>query len=58
MVAEGAIGVGLVLCAAMVVLTTALDVVVDVALYRYAVDATVVGGFRAADLDGSFHAKR
>jgi len=36
----------------------ALDVVVDVALYRYAVDGEVLGAFTAADLDATFGPKR
>ena len=50
--------VGILLVGALMLLMSALDAVVDVALYRYAVDGTTVGGFTAADLDGSFRPKR
>jgi hypothetical protein len=50
--------VGVVLIGGLILLASALDAVVDVALYRYAVDGTTVGGFLAADLDGSFRPKR
>ena len=49
--------VGILLVGALMLLMSALDAVVDVALYRYAVDGTTVGGFTAADLDGSFRPK-
>src|SRR5262249_21678081 len=39
-------------------ISSALDAVVDVALYRYAVDGTVLGAFTAEDLDGTFQPKR
>jgi hypothetical protein len=50
--------VGILLFGALLLLMSALDAVVDVALYRYAVDGTTVGGFTAGDLDGSFRPKR
>jgi Family of unknown function (DUF6159) len=53
-----AVAVGVVLVGARILLSTALDSIVDVALYRYAVDGTTVGGFLAADLEGSFRPKR
>jgi hypothetical protein len=39
-------------------ISSALDAVVDVALYRYALDGTVLGAFNAEDLDGTFQPKR
>ena len=36
----------------------ALDAVVDVALYRYAMDGTVLGAFTAEDLDDVFRPKK
>jgi hypothetical protein len=53
-----AIGVGIVLLGGLMLVSGALDAVVDVALYRYALDGTVLGAFTAADLDGSFQPKR
>ena len=50
--------VGAMLVGSLILLSNALDAVVDVALYRYAVDGTTAGGFTAADLDASFRAKR
>jgi hypothetical protein len=56
--AAAAVVVGVLLVGALFLLSNALDAVVDVALYRYAVDGTTVGGFLAADLDASFRPKR
>jgi Family of unknown function (DUF6159) len=53
-----AIGVAVVLFGGLALVSGALDAVVDVALYRYAVDGTVLGAFTAEDLDGSFQPKR
>jgi hypothetical protein len=41
----------------MMVVSGALDAVVDVALYRYAVDGEVLGAFTRADLDSSYRPK-
>jgi hypothetical protein len=53
-----AVVVGILLFGLLVLVSGALDAVVDVALYRYAVDGTAVGGFTIADLDDSFRSKR
>jgi hypothetical protein len=42
----------------LIIVSGALDAVVDVALYRYAVDGEVLGAFTAADLEASFKPKR
>jgi hypothetical protein len=42
---------------AVVLVSSALDAVVDVALYRYALDGEVLGAFSAADLAGSYRPK-
>jgi hypothetical protein len=42
----------------VVLVSGALDAVVDVALYHYAADGTVLGAFAAADLDGMYGPKR
>jgi hypothetical protein len=49
---------GIVLIGSLVLVSGALDAVVDVALYRYAVDGEVLGAFSAADLDGSYRQKK
>lgn len=41
----------------LTIISGALDSVVDVALYRYAVDGEVLGAFTAADLDATFAPK-
>lgn len=43
--------------AAFSLVSAALDAVVDVALYRYAVDGVVLGAFTAEDLEGTFTPK-
>jgi len=53
-----AVVVGILLVGLLVLVSSALDAVVDVALYRYAVDGTAVGGYTIADLDESFRSKR
>jgi Family of unknown function (DUF6159) len=53
-----AITVGVVLIGSLMLVSGALDAVVDVALYRYAMDGTVLGAFTAEDLDGTFQPKR
>jgi hypothetical protein len=42
----------------LIIVSGALDAVVDVALYRYAVDGEVLGAFTAADLEASFKPKK
>jgi hypothetical protein len=42
----------------LVLVSGALDTVVDVALYRYAADGAVLGAFTAEDLNGSFAPKK
>jgi Family of unknown function (DUF6159) len=42
----------------LILVSGALDAVVDVALYRYAVDGEVLGAFSAADLDSAFTPKK
>ena len=42
----------------MVIMSGALDAVVDVALYRYAVDGQVLGAFTAADLEATYKPKK
>lgn len=44
--------------AAFAVASAGLDAVVDVALYRYAVDGVVLGAFTAEDLEGTFAPKK
>jgi hypothetical protein len=51
------IAAGVVLIGGLILVSGALDAVVDVALYRYAVDGEVLGAFSAADLDASFRQK-
>ena len=53
-----AVASGIVLFGGLALISGALDTVVDVALYRYAVDGTVLGAFTAEDLDGTFQPKR
>ena len=53
-----AVAVGILLVGLLVLVSSALDAVVDVALYRYAVDGTAVGGYTIADLEESFRSKR
>ena len=43
---------------ALVLVSGALDAVVRVALYRYAIDGEVVGAFSAADLEASYNPKK
>ena len=59
-VVAGPVGVAMavVLFAGLVLVSGALDAVVDVALYRYAVDGSVVGAFTADDLDALYRPKR
>ena len=47
-----------VLFGALVLVSGALDSVVDVALYRYAADGAVLGAFTVEDLNGSFAPKK
>src|SRR5262249_54231045 len=56
--ATAGVVVAVVLGAAVWLLSTTLDTILDVALYRYATDGSVVGGFTAAELDASFRPKR
>jgi hypothetical protein len=42
----------------MILISGALDTVVDVALYRYAADGAVLGAFTAEELNGAFAPKR
>ena len=51
------IAAGIVLIGGLILVSGALDAVVQVALYRYAVDGEVLGAFSAADLDASFRQK-
>lgn len=53
-----AISAAVLLFGALALISGALDAVVDVALYRYAMDGTVLGAFTAEDLDGTFQPKR
>jgi Family of unknown function (DUF6159) len=50
--------VGAVLFAVLLLVSSALDAVVNVALYRYAAHATIVDGFRPADLYSAFGPKK
>jgi hypothetical protein len=43
---------------ALMLISGALDCVVDVALYRYAADGAVLGAFTADDLNGSVGPQR
>jgi hypothetical protein len=52
------IATAVVVIGAMVLISGALDTVVDVALYRYAADGAVLGAFTAEDLDGAYAPKR
>jgi hypothetical protein len=52
-----AVATAVVLFGGLVLISGALDAVVDVALYRYAMDGTVLGAFTAEDLDDVFHPK-
>jgi hypothetical protein len=52
-----AIAAAVVLFGSLMLVSGALDVVVDVALYRYAMDGTVLGAFTAEDLDDVFRPK-
>ncbi len=52
------IGAAVVLFGGLVLISGALDAVVDVALYRYAMDGTVLGAFTAEDLDDIFRPKK
>ena len=49
--------VGVLLVGTLLLLSSALTAVVDVAVYRFAVDGATLGGFGAADLEGSFRPK-
>jgi hypothetical protein len=51
------IGAAVILFGGLVLISGALDAVVDVALYRYAMDGTVLGAFTAEDLDDVFRPK-
>jgi hypothetical protein len=51
------IAAGVLVFGALALVSGALDAVVDVALYRYAVDGTVVGAFSSDDLDDLFRPK-
>jgi hypothetical protein len=53
-----AIASAVILFGGLALVSGALDAVVDVALYRYAMDGTVLGAFTAEDLDGTFQPKR
>jgi len=52
-----AVATAVVLFGGLALISGALDAVVDVALYRYAMDGTVLGAFTAEDLDDVFHRK-
>jgi len=52
-----AIATAIVLFGGLALISGALDAVVDVALYRYAMDGTVLGAFTAEDLDDVFQPK-
>jgi len=52
------IAAAVILFGGLMLISGALDAVVDVALYRYAVDGTVLGAFSAEDLDGTFQPKK
>jgi hypothetical protein len=49
--------VGVVVLSALVLISGALDAVVRVALYRYAIDGAVLGAFTVEDLEGAYRPK-
>jgi Family of unknown function (DUF6159) len=53
-----AVAVAVVLLGGLTLISGALDAVVHVALYRYAMDGTVLGAFTAEDLDDVFQPKK
>ena len=52
------IAFGVLALGSLMIVSGALGAVVDVALYRYAVDGEVFGAFSAADLNASFRSKK